>query len=1017
MSGPFSGADAGARRPSFPSPPASDEPRPPPRVSDHELLCRIGGGSYGEVWLARSLLGNYRAVKAVYRTDFEDDRPFEREFAGIKRFEPISRLHESQVDILHVGRAADCFYYVMELADDQRTGQQIDPEHYLPRTLRSEIQARATLPLEECLSIALALTTALEQLHSHHLVHRDIKPSNIIFVSGAAKLADIGLVTGVDATRSYVGTEGFIPPEGAGTPQGDFYSLGKVLYEVSTGKDRQDFPETPAGWDGTPGERAWLEFHEVVLKACEPDPRRRYQSAPELRAELEVLRGGKSVRRLRAVERRLAALTRLGLAASVLLLVAACAYLFSVHEAHLALKEAQRADREAARAKVAEHQALERLGDSYLAQAQARRMSGLAGQRFDSLEALGKAAEIWPSLNRPPLVLRNEAIACLALADFQTPDRWHGVPPDTVMRAFSPTFEYYAYATDKGDVSIRRVADETEFLHFPGAGVTANGDFKFSPDGRWLGLFYGSKDLDMCIWGLDRRSAALKTTGLRGRCLSFSSDSQSLALGQHDGPILIYDLSSGRCIHRLEQRPLPYSLAFSPDGRQLAVSTTESYTVQVRDVVTGAVLQSLAHPSVVRGLAWHPAGNLLATACNDHDIWIWDVATGTARSVLAGHQSQVLALAYSHGGEMLVSSSWDQTMRLWDTVNSRLMVTKRDGCACSLFGPADRCLGFATGSELMGICQVARGLECRHLYLDPKLTGGTVACEFSRDGQHLVSAHNDGLRVWDLATGTQASFLPEREVRCVVFAPESVLFTLGAGGLKKWTVEPATFSSPCQVVPPAVFGNQPVEDLSLAADGRAIVANPRGNVSVFDTAGRLIEQQLPGDAIFNRLALSPDGHWVAGATSAQTSVRIWSLQETNVARDLPCQSVSCLAFTQDGQRLITGSYYDYRIWDTHSWQCVFVTPRAERGGNTCVACAPAGQLMAVTTSAESVRLLDSGTGRELATFGMPEPQVISALAFSPDGQYLAVCGQTPIIYIWDLRLIHRELANMKLAWD
>ena len=72
-----------------------------------------------------------------------------------------------------------------------------------------------------------------------------MKPSNIIFVNGVPKLADIGLVTGVDATRSYVGTEGFAPPEGPGTPQGDLYSLGKVLYEAATGKDRQEFPELP----------------------------------------------------------------------------------------------------------------------------------------------------------------------------------------------------------------------------------------------------------------------------------------------------------------------------------------------------------------------------------------------------------------------------------------------------------------------------------------------------------------------------------------------------------------------------------------------------------------------------------------------------------------------------------------------------------------------------------------------------------------------------------------------------
>src|SRR6266511_4197226 len=70
---------------------------PLPTVPDHELLRCIGRGSYGEVWLARNVMGTYRAVKIVYRKNFSHDRPFEREFEGIKKFEPVSRLHESQI--------------------------------------------------------------------------------------------------------------------------------------------------------------------------------------------------------------------------------------------------------------------------------------------------------------------------------------------------------------------------------------------------------------------------------------------------------------------------------------------------------------------------------------------------------------------------------------------------------------------------------------------------------------------------------------------------------------------------------------------------------------------------------------------------------------------------------------------------------------------------------------------------------------------------------------------------------
>ena len=94
----------------------------------HWARC-IGRGSYGEVWLARNIMGTYRAVKIVYRATFDSDRPYDREFQGLQKFEPVSRTHESQIAILHVGRndQEGYFYHVMELADDEQAGQQIDP--------------------------------------------------------------------------------------------------------------------------------------------------------------------------------------------------------------------------------------------------------------------------------------------------------------------------------------------------------------------------------------------------------------------------------------------------------------------------------------------------------------------------------------------------------------------------------------------------------------------------------------------------------------------------------------------------------------------------------------------------------------------------------------------------------------------------------------------------------------------------------------------------------------------------
>ena len=188
-------------------------------IGDHELVRPIGSGAYGEVWLGKSLVGIYRAVKVVYRKKFEHAAPFEREFRGLKKFAPISMSNRGFVQILHVGKndSEGYFYYVMELGDDETRGQNIDPNTYSAKNLGKELKKRGSLPVRECLSIGIELSTALEQLHDKELIHRDIKPSNIIYVHGVPKLADIGLVTAMEPDRTdvtYVGTPGYIAPEG-----------------------------------------------------------------------------------------------------------------------------------------------------------------------------------------------------------------------------------------------------------------------------------------------------------------------------------------------------------------------------------------------------------------------------------------------------------------------------------------------------------------------------------------------------------------------------------------------------------------------------------------------------------------------------------------------------------------------------------------------------------------------------------------------------------------------------------
>jgi hypothetical protein len=319
--------------------PASGSLRPVPSptafaVPDHELECQIGQGAYGEVWLARSVLGAKRAVKIVSRERFEHSKPFEREFRGIQRLEPISRQHDTLVDILQVGRddKAGWFYYVMELADGMVESEQ----QYRARTLRAVLKQRTRLPPSEVARLGAELTDGLAFLHSNGLVHRDLKPSNILFIGGKPKLGDVGLVAPIGGEQSFVGTEGYIAPEGPGSPAADIYAMGLVLYEATTGLSRHEFPQVPAALAASDEAEDFAEMNAILLRSCASDPNQRYASATRMRDDLRALTDGRSVRRMRSLEARLRRLRNVGIVLALGGLIAATGWIWQRHQAQQA---------------------------------------------------------------------------------------------------------------------------------------------------------------------------------------------------------------------------------------------------------------------------------------------------------------------------------------------------------------------------------------------------------------------------------------------------------------------------------------------------------------------------------------------------------------------------------------------------------------------------------------------------------------------------------------------------------
>jgi DNA-binding NtrC family response regulator len=268
-----------------------------PVVSGHQIVRFIARGGFGTVWLALDqTLGTFRAVKVIQRGTSGMGGHYQRELDGIRSYEPISREYPPLLDILQVSEdnQSGCFYYVMELADDEERGREISPAAYRPRTLAGDIERRGGLSLRDALKLALDMTDALVFLHgqSPPRFHRDIKPANIIYVEGKAKLGDPGLMT--DASHSSKpGTPAFMDIETHGTAMGDVYSLGKTLAAALAGTEEPVSATTASvlvARISTVDENPELfsRFQEVIRKAC-AGKEHRFRSAREMFAAIEQL--------------------------------------------------------------------------------------------------------------------------------------------------------------------------------------------------------------------------------------------------------------------------------------------------------------------------------------------------------------------------------------------------------------------------------------------------------------------------------------------------------------------------------------------------------------------------------------------------------------------------------------------------------------------------------------------------------------------------------------------------------
>lgn len=259
----------------------------------YEILEEIGTGGMAMVYKARcNLLNRFVAIK-VLKSEYAKDELFVKRFKAEAQ-SAASLTHPNIVSVYDVGQEDGINYIVMELLES--------------KTLKDYIDEHGALGNEMVIKISIQVASALEAAHKAHIIHRDIKPHNIVLNKNmVAKVTDFGIAkVSTTATITNFGTTmgsvHYFSPEhakgGYTDERSDIYSLGVVMYEMSTGKlpfdadspvsvalkHIQEEPVPP----NVVNSKVSGALNQIILKSMAKNTADRYKSATELLDDLYI---------------------------------------------------------------------------------------------------------------------------------------------------------------------------------------------------------------------------------------------------------------------------------------------------------------------------------------------------------------------------------------------------------------------------------------------------------------------------------------------------------------------------------------------------------------------------------------------------------------------------------------------------------------------------------------------------------------------------------------------------------
>jgi WD40 repeat protein len=597
--------------------------------------------------------------------------------------------------------------------------------------------------------------------------------------------------------------------------------------------------------------------------------------------------------------------------------------------------------------------------------------------------------------------------------------------------AVTPDGSLLATVTAKGEIRLWNLVTGQSGATLPGHGGTIQA-LAFSPNGKTLAS--GGRDGLVKLWEMP--DGKLKTTlnwqfkdkALRHvLALSFRPDGRMLAAGggffdaqkaekESDSrwrrPVVwVWDIErgSGKLLATTTQLKAygiddsgVNSLAYSADGKTLAVGLTRASSVLLVDVASGEQRQQFrVEPGWIGAIAFNPEGKLLAYGNSTSNVFLCDVASGNVRHALFGHLfhdgHEIGAVLFTPEGA-LISGGPDGTVHFWEPNTGQLRMTLRCGDLIHhvrlLSGVKKLLVVTAREVQIWSLNHQASLATLRAPPRGQDKATGSSALVFDEEGKRLAVAGQDELvRVWDPAT-RKARDLAGHKARtlAVAFGPAGSDL-LASGGedsqVLLWRLRGAKMLTPIR----AEGHTAAVTCLAVTPDAALVISGSHdGTMRLWDTAsGKLVHRFDTGHRQVHSLALSGDGQRLLSSGQGG-GLRLWDLPQRRLLATIPAPNkgrTDRLALTRDGRLAATTTAGNVVLHDLDSKD----NPRPiATSGASSVAFTPDGKTLAVGGGDRLVRLFDVTSGHLRGELSGHSHQIV-ALAFNHNATLLATASR------------------------